>query len=149
MKKHFFNYAMIIVGFVWILSFYPKVLQFLTEDSSQTFLNWVCLVIATSAFIYSVSLRKRNVFYSNTTFVFAFAVTLGFLIHFRTEHNILGITIFYVMGVIDVLVFLFWSMGILDATAEKIWMSKPLSPIRLVHYLLTDFIPGVWDARCH
>ncbi|MEI6774811.1 MAG: hypothetical protein WCL18_08830, partial [bacterium] len=101
MKKHFLNYAMIIIGFVWILGFCPKILQLLTEDSSQTFLNWVCWAVATSAFVYSVSLRKRNVFYVITAFVFAFAVTLGFLIHFRTEHNILGITIFYVMGVID------------------------------------------------
>jgi hypothetical protein len=119
------------------------------EDSAQVFLNWVLLGATTGIFIYSVSLRKRNVFYVITAFVLALALTVGFLIHFHITNNIFGIVVFYMMGVIDVLVMLYWSLGILDATAERIWMSKPLSPIRFVHYLLTDFIPGVWDARCH
>ncbi len=107
--------------------------------------HFLFLLPLTAALIQALKMRDKSyiwiLFY--VSMVYAFVIGIKFV----AGKDMLGMTGVTVIVGFQVLSICFWALGILDDAAIWIWESKMFAPIRVIYWLIVEFIPMMKQAR--
>jgi hypothetical protein len=109
---------------------------------------WECfyfLLLLTAAPI--LALKTRDKFFISILFCISMVYAIVIGMKFVAEENMWGMTSVTVIVGFQVLTICFLALGILDDAAIWVWESKMFAPIRVIYWLIVEFIPMLKQAR--
>jgi hypothetical protein len=111
----------------------------------QSIINIIGIIIVLPLFIHATATERYFSVYVITTYAATtiYSLTLCYLFYDGGIIHFASIVIFF----LAIIMYFLWAIDMLHKVAVWLWMTKVMYPIRSVHYIITELIPMIRQAK--